>query len=114
MISIQGRTEGSLIIEARGQLTHKDYEDLVPQLEREMAQHGKLRLLIRLKNFEGWSPEGLVDELRFDIRHHDDFERVAIVGENRWEKIATQVSAPFFSGSMRYFEDEDEARAWLG
>jgi len=114
MISISERTRGGLVVEASGRLSAEDYRSLVPRLEEEIQEQGKLRLLIRLREFKGWTPKALLDDLRFDIRHHGDFDRVAIVGEHAWEKLGTQVSAPFFSGSMRFFEDESEAQAWLG
>jgi hypothetical protein len=32
--------------------------------------------------FQGWDPSALWDEIKFDLRHANDFERVATVGDN--------------------------------
>lgn len=105
---------GCPIVIASGRLTEEDYRRLVPRLHEAIDRHGGLRLLILLRDFEGWTPKALIEDLRFDLRHRKDFERVAIVGERRWEEIMTRIAAPLFSGSMRFFEDEAEARGWLG
>ena len=97
---------------ARGALEKRDYEKVVPELEA-AAKHQKLRVLVKLEGFRGWKPNAIVDELRYDIRHHGDFEKVAIVGEKKIEELATKVSKPFFSGDVRFFQDETAARQWV-
>jgi hypothetical protein len=77
----------------------------VPRLEGAIGKAGKLRILIR-PGFSGWTPASLLDEVRFDVRHRNDFEKVAVVGESRWERVATRLSAPLFSGEVRFFEHE--------
>lgn len=114
---IEIREEGGgdrLVVIASGRLTEEDYRGLAPRLHEAVERHGKLRLLILLRDFEGWTPKALIEDLRFDLRHRKDLERVAIVGERRWEEVRTRITTPFFSGSMRFFEDEAEARGWLG
>ena len=107
MLTITTRRQATLEIEATGKLDRADYERVVPE-------SGELRVLIRLRDFEGWTPKALIDDLRFDLRHHDDFRKIAIVGERKLEKWATDLSKPFFSGEMRFFEDDADARAWVG
>jgi len=113
MLKITTRRPGTLEIEAQGKLDRADYERVVPELEG-AAEDGELRVLIRLRDFEGWTPKALIDDLRFDIRHHDDFRKIAIVGERTLEKWATELSKPFFSGEMQFFENDADARAWVG
>lgn len=104
-----------LTIAASGKLTREDYAAVVPRIEEELAQRGPLRLLIRLGDFEGWTRGGLLEELRFDLRHRKDLARVAIVGERTIERVGALVSRPLFSADMRYYGpgEEDRARAWL-
>jgi hypothetical protein len=112
MMTITNREEGYVEIQASGKLERSDYERVVPQLESE-AERGKLRLLVELVDFEGWTPKALVEDLRYDLKHHGDFEKTAIVGDKTLEKWATTLAKPFFSGEMRYFEDLDAARRWI-
>ncbi|HJL15860.1 MAG TPA: STAS/SEC14 domain-containing protein [Sandaracinaceae bacterium LLY-WYZ-13_1] len=113
MLSIRERTGDEVVVDATGKLDRSDYERLVPQLEHVIDTKGGLRLMVCLRDFHGWTPKGLLEDLRFDLKHRDDFERVAIVGEREIEKIGTQLSKPFFSGEMRFFQSEATARQWL-
>jgi hypothetical protein len=113
MVTISTDPEGSFTLTVTGRLTKQDYDALVPELEEAMDQHGKLRVLVRLIDFGGWTPRALVEDLRFDVRHRRDFDRVAVVGERRIEELATKVVAPFFDGEVHYFESEGAARAWM-
>lgn len=112
MLTITNHGPDVFEIRAEGKLDRADYERVVPELQA-AAGRGELRVLIRLDDFEGWTPGALLDDLRFDIRHHDDFRKMAVVGERKLEEWATRLSKPFFSGEMRFFEDEAKARAWV-
>ena len=102
-------------LEASGTLTSGDYDEVLPRIEALAEQRGPLRFYIELKDFRGWSPAALWRDIKFDMRHQADMDRVAIVGENRWEKWLTQLSRPFFRADVRYFarEHADEARRWV-
>jgi len=108
------RYDGYVELDVSGKLTRRDYDALLPRIEQAIDEHdGKLRMLIELHDFHGWTPTAFVDDLRFDVRHHDDFDRIAIVGEKTVEKVGTKLSAPFFDGDVRFFDDPTEARSWL-
>jgi len=102
-------------VSVSGKLTKEDYEQFVPVIERRIAEHGKLRLLVRMHDFHGWEAAALWDDVRFDARHFNDIERLAIVGEKAWEHGMAIFCKPFTAAQVRYFEreQESEARAWL-
>jgi hypothetical protein len=115
MINIKERQNGRIIMEVAGRVGKEDYVSLVPQLEHAVKTHGPIRVLVELNQFEGWTPSGLVEELRFDIRHRADIERCAVLGEKKTSEILTKVAAPFFSGEVKFFHKDEiqQARAWL-
>lgn len=98
-----------------GKLTRADYERLVPQFEQWIAEHGKVRLLVRMHHFRGWHISALWEDIKFDAQHFADFERIAIVGEKKWQFYMTAFCKPFTSAQIRYFgpADLEEAKAWL-
>lgn len=113
MLTIREEAGNYVALDAREKLERSDYERITPQLEALIARHGKLRVLIVLHDFAGWTPGALLDDLRFDVHHHTDFERVAVVGGKTWQAVVTKLTKPFFSGEMQFFDAEPEARAWL-
>lgn len=112
MLRIAKQEPSALELEAQGTLDKSDYDHLVPRLE-EAAEDGPLRVIVHLNDFRGWTPRALIEDLRYDIRHRGDFEKMAIVGEKKLEKWATIVSKPIFSGDVKFFESPAAARAWI-
>lgn len=114
MIHIVEQRPGWVELHASGKLTIRDYEEVIPKLEAQLEHDGRLSAMIVLHDFHGWTLGAGIADLRFDLRHRKDFTRMAVVGEHRLEKWATKLSAPFFSGRVRYYDRsrEAEARAW--
>ena len=66
-----------------GRLHDEDYKIFVPQLESVMEQEGKTRLLVNFHNFHGWDLHAAWDDMKFAVKHYDDLERIALVGERK-------------------------------
>lgn len=115
MLTIVNDQGPNVALKASGLLDKTDYDHIVPELERLIEKYGRLRLLIFLEDFKGWTTEAFLKDLRFDIRHRKDFDRIAIVGESTLHKLGTKLTAPFFDGEVRYFDtsETDKAAAWL-
>jgi len=105
-----------LIAHVNGKLTKEDYENFASEFERLVRQHGKLRLLFDMTDFEGWETGALWEEIKFDITHFANIERLAVVGDKRWEHVMTTFFKPFTKATIRYFDHDivvAEARKWL-
>lgn len=116
MISIEHDRDEYLVCRASGKLTRSDYEAAIPELENELKISGRpLRMLIVMEDFRGWEMGALWEDLRFDIRRGDDFDRIAIVGNSRAAEWGTRLARPFFSAEIRHFSEDDRpmAEAWL-
>lgn len=102
-------------VEAIGTLTADDYAGAVPELEDLAARRGPLRLLFRLTDFHGWSLLGLFNDIRFELEHQDQIERIAVVGDTRIEEWGTRLPKPFIKAEVRWFDHHhlDDARAWI-
>jgi hypothetical protein len=104
-----------LEIQVGGKLAHQDYEQLVPEFERLVKGHGKIRVLFEMKDFHGWEGAALWDDIKFNLKHFSDIERLAMVGDKKWEKGMSVFCKPFTTAKIRYFDRSaiTEARAWL-
>lgn len=52
------------------------------------------------------------EDLKFEVRHVRDLDRVAIVGERRWEKVAVKVFDRLASVPCCCFAHGQEDLAW--
>ena len=104
-----------LAVHVIGKLTKADYERFVPEFERLVRQHGKLRVLFDMTDFHGWEGSALREEINFDLEHFFDIERLAMVGDKKWEKIMSVFCKPFTTATIRYFDHMEAAKArwWL-
>jgi demethylmenaquinone methyltransferase/2-methoxy-6-polyprenyl-1,4-benzoquinol methylase len=108
---------GGKILEARvsGKLTHEDYQHFVPEFGRLVKQHGKISVLFEMVDFRGWKAAALWDDVKFDLKHFAGIERLAMVGEKKWQEGMSKFCRPFTTARIRYFSRAavSEARAWL-
>jgi hypothetical protein len=102
-------------ISVSGKLSKQDYEQFLPATERLIKEHGKVKVLVVMKDFHGWTAGGLWEDIKFDLRHFSDVDRVAMVGDRTWEKWMTWFCKPFTTASIRYFDlsNLDQARVWI-
>lgn len=115
-IAITSEHPNTCRLDIRGALSPQDLAAAQQAAAAEIRRSGKIRLLVVLSEFSGWERGSAWNDLGFYIRHGDDIERIAIVGENRWRSEALMFAAAdlrrapvaFFGGS-----DVDAARDWL-
>lgn len=108
---------GLVRVTAGGKLTEADYDRFEPLFEKIAGRTpGTVPMVIELTpGFDGWDLRALWREVRFDMRHHDCYSRIAVVGDKRWEEWGTKLSDPLFpSARIRFFkpQDRDEAEHW--
>jgi hypothetical protein len=115
-IQLTERNNGNILeVQVRGKLVHEDYQHFVPEFERLVKEHGKIRVLFEMTGFHGWNASALWDDIKFDLKHFSDIERLAMVGDRKWEKGMSVFCKPFTTAKIRYFDiaQTTEARAWL-
>lgn len=113
-VAISPAESGRMVeVTVSGKLHHTDYERFVPVIERSMAENGRLRLLVRMEDFHGWDAAALWDDIKFDVKHFRDIERLALVGDKLWEKRMASFCKPLTAAQVRFFEpfEMEEARA---
>lgn len=105
-----------LTIHVSGKLVKADYDQFVPEVERLIRQHGKLRILFDMTGFHGWNIGAAWEDFKFGIEHFADIERLAMVGDKQWQHGMAVFCKPFTRAIVRYFDHADaaEARKWLG
>ena len=104
-----------LVVQISGKLTKADYEEFVPETERLIKEFGKIRVLFEMHDFHGWEMAGLWEDMKFDLKHFRDIERLAFVGEKAWEHGMTVFCRPFTTAKIQYFDTSKakDATSWI-
>lgn len=110
------QNEGNLItVRVSGKLTQADYDDLIPAWEQKIAEHGAMRMLLVMEDFHGWDTAAAWDDFRFGTSHVKHIERIALVGEKKWQEWLGKIGAIFMPEQVRYFDlaNLDSAKRWV-
>ena len=105
-------SEAILGFKLSGQLHDGDYLTFVPAVDAAIAKHGMVRLLAQFHDFHGWDLHAFWDDIKFSTTHFLRIERVALVGEKKWEEWMTEVCKPFTMAKVKYFDVADIVAAW--
>lgn len=102
-------------IHLTGKLSKEDYARFLPAVERLVKKHGKIRILVEMHDFHGWTAGALWQDIKFDAKHFRDIERIAMVGETKWQHGMAVFCKPFTAAEIGYFENSalDQASTWL-
>jgi hypothetical protein len=100
-----------------GKLDAEVYEKKNIELENAFAATDSMRLILDLRQFDGWcSLSAIADHLSLIRSHRKNMSHVAIVGNKAWEHaLATHVAPHFVSGQVNYFKEDEYAGAenWI-
>ena len=104
-----------VVIKASGKLTHDDYKQITPWLDSTLAAitSPQVNVLFDVQELEGWELRAAWDDLKLGFRHGAEFQRIAIVGQKKWQEVAAKVGNWFVEGDMQHFDNEREALHWL-
>jgi len=115
-IKVNEQSDGNVLeVTLTGKLAKEDYETFVPAVERLVKEHGKIHLLVIMHDFHGWSAGALWEDTKFAAQHFSDIQRLALVGETKWQQGIAVFCRPFTTAALRYFEHPalSEAREWV-
>jgi hypothetical protein len=104
-----------LAFKMSGKLHDEDYKKFVPLIDAAIAEQGKVRLLAVFEDFHGWDLHALWDDIKFSTTHCTKIERIALVGDRKWEAWMAKVCKPFTMAKIEYFDVSRlaDAQAWI-
>ena len=100
-----------------GKLYKEDYDEMVPQLEWQIATTGRIHLLIELASFQGLTLGAVWEDIRFAAKHYSDIGKLAVIGRGMpWERGMTALKTLCTRAQVRFFDNADRQRAesWIG
>ena len=108
-------SEFFLSLKAQGTLTHDDYNIITPLIDSALAEvkAPKVKALIDGTELQGWDVRAAWDDFKIGLKHGNEFSKVAIFGNKKWQELAAKVGSWFISGEIKYFDNENDAISWL-
>jgi len=107
---------GVLTLKVSGRLTQGELATVQKASGEIIEKNGKCSILVLTENFAGWERGGQWADQSFQAAHDASIERMAIVGDRKWEDLALIFTAKGLRAfPIEYFEPAQlaAARAWL-
>ena len=115
---IPGLPANVLGFTAKGVVTAEDYETvIIPAVEEQFSHQKKLRLLYHIgEESAGFEAAAMWDDTKLGMKHITGWERIAIVTDIEWMRIAIKVFGFGIPGDIRVFYNNELASAvrWSG
>ena len=105
-----------LVLRVGGELKKSELDAAQSEFVKKIAGAGTVKLLVLLENFTGWERGEQWGDTDFFLSPRNDFEKIAVVGNLRWEAQALAFKgAGLRKGPVKFFPEtgESEARACL-
>ena len=110
------RTENSPVVEivVEGKITAADIEEVIREVETDLVQYEKLRVLEDIRDFKGIDPMALWIDLK-QISKISKISHAAVVADAKWVKTVAEAVGSLYPFEMKVFESAEigAARAWL-
>ena len=111
------RSKKNIFIEVTmlGKLKHEDYQLFVPMIDKALknAKGLEVDLLVDMRGFKGWELLAAWNDMKFGVKHRNVFDKMAIVGNKKWEENSVAMMSHLMKGKSKFFKDRDKALAWL-
>ena len=114
--SLEQHPDRLLVLRVGGQLKKFELDAVQAEFVEKIAGTGTVKLLVLLEDFIGWERTQAWGDTDFFFSHRNDFEKIAVVGNPRWEaEVLAFTGAGLRKGPVKFFPEtgETEARAWL-
>ena len=98
-----------------GKLKHEDYQLFVPTIDKALksAKGLEVDILVDMKGFKGWEFLAAWDDFKFGVKHRNAFDKMAIVGNKKWEEASTAMMSHLMTGESKFFKEREKALSWL-
>ncbi|MGK7393358.1 MAG: STAS/SEC14 domain-containing protein [Candidatus Cyclobacteriaceae bacterium M3_2C_046] len=111
---IETDKEKVLGLEVTGKINKQDYELINPKIDNAIKKYGKINLYLEIKDLEGFTPKAAWEDFK-EIKHWNEFEKIAIIGKDDWETMVTGLTNLVIPGEVRYFDFSEKhiALDWI-
>ena len=114
VIQILPESVASLIcIKVFGKLTDSEYRNFIPRVESVINDFGSIKLYVDMLDMDGWEWRVAWDDFAFGIKHWNEFTKLALVGDKRWERFSAQVADKINKAEVQFFSRQEIVKAMI-
>ena len=99
-----------------GEVKQTDIDQAANVMEESLKEHGKLRLLMEVKNLAGYdSIAAFMKDAQKTFQHYTDFEKIAVVTEEQWLADVASLGDLINPANIKQFSlsERELAEEWI-
>ena len=113
MFEVMNESTGNILgIRATGAISKGDYVELGQLCERLINREGEIHLLVDMTDFKSEPPSAWHADFHFGREFRHKIEKMAVLGDKRWESWLTDFCRHFYALEAKYFHTNDVEAAW--
>ncbi len=116
--TLEKNENGVFVMRVTGALRKKEMDAVQDQCLESIDPHESVKLLVLIaEDFCGWVGDEVWSDMKFFVRYGDRIEKIAIVGDPKWEtRMLMFAGAGFRRAPVKYFAENQlaEAHVWVG
>ena len=118
MIEYVEKDLGSLVaIKVVKPICQKDYNTLIPEIEKKIQECGRINFYLELKDGVEWNAKSFWSDINFNLKHAQDIRKVALVGKGneQLEEKIIELFKPLENAEIRWYNpsEKEEAMNWV-
>jgi hypothetical protein len=113
--TIELKEKNIVVTKASEKLKKEDIEKIHSLICTILNKGIKVRWYFEMENFTGWDLPGFWEDIKMNTAHAHEYERIAMVGDKKWEEWVSQFMKLFTNAEIKYFniDQKKEAKNWI-
>lgn len=106
--------ESILEVKIDGKVTKQDIEKFETHYKEAKNDNEKVSLLLEVENIN-YSLDGLTEDMKFDMKHWNDFDKIAVVSDKKSIELGSKLPKVLPSLDVEHFSfsEKNQAMNWL-
>jgi len=113
---IDGFKDSVIAIEAQGEITRKDYEEvLIPRAKKALTKYNKVDCFMYITEGSSYSLSAMATDAVFGFSHLTSWRRIAVVTNVEWMQKSFGFIMSIMPFNAKLFSEDEfaDAKAWL-
>lgn len=111
-IKLEESSDNVMGFRVTGFIKRKDYRAIDSEMDRLLEEYENIKLLLQFDNFLWEFMTAWGKDAGFGMKYGAKIDKLAIVGERKWQEAMAKLSAPIFGKESKFFHAENIDSAW--
>lgn len=112
---VETEQDNLLHVVVSGKVTTEEIDEIADAANELFHENDKINAIVELQEFKGYTLAAFFEDFQVGISTMNCYNKIAVVGDNKIEEFVINLTQPFISYEIRYFnhKDRDKAIDWV-